>query len=90
MKEKKKEADDEEISKMRLLGGKKCRATEEGREIYQQENRMYYGTKKGCMKLMRHTIMETFFLEDLIFLLLIIMRREVRDITRKGRKAIKF
>lgn len=26
----KKGADDEEISKMRLLGGKKCRATEEG------------------------------------------------------------
>lgn len=63
----KKEADDEEISKMRLLGGKKCRATEEGREIYQQENRMYYGTKKGCMKLMRHTIMETFFWKILVF-----------------------
>lgn len=31
-----------------------------------------------------------FFLEDFIFLLLIIMRREVRVITRKGRKAIKF
>lgn len=67
MKEKKKEADDEEISKMRLLGGKKCRAMEEGREIYQQENRMYYGTKKGCMKLMRHTIMETFFWKILFF-----------------------
>lgn len=31
-----------------------------------------------------------FFLEDLIFSLLIIMRKEVRVITRKGRKAIKF